>query len=738
MNKILIIICFFGSMYQLNAQVNGIVLGSDKKKEEPLFNVKITLLNANKGTYTNEDGQFELILPKELPDTMVFAAFGYYSDTIVVDKADRFIGMKVVLYSDQLLPEMVVEYKKDSKSVSKLKVLHVEEISEGELRKAACCNLSESFETNASVDVNFTDAVSGAKKIQMMGLDGVYTQTQFENIPYLRGLESAFGLNSMPGTWINSIQITKGTGNVVNGYESMAGLINIEMHKPQDMDAFSFNAYGNIFGRAEANIHTGIHVGKKEKWSTGIFAHASGVFVENDNNRDNFQDIPQGTNFAFNNRWNYSGKKMEAQFGVNTYVEQKFGGERGYKRNPESGLYGVELDNVHADIYAKTGFFLKKPYNSLGVVYNLKYHESDARFGNRIFAGTEKRGYVNGIFESIIGNSNHKYKIGLSGVYVDIAQKMDSLSDSRIEIVPGAFAEYTLTGSRITMVLGARGDYHNLYGFQFSPRLHGKYALSELTDLRITAGKGWRVPNYMIDNISLMATSRQWIAPTETKPEISWNAGGSIVQTYSIKNKRGSITADYYYTFFTNQLIVDRDANVNQIIFTNMSDKSFSHSFQLEFSQALTKTITLRLAYKYLDVRSNYGGVEQSKVMVPKHRGFANIAYETRNKRWKFDATLSVFGTSRLPVNQLDSITFTTNNKSEVFPQLMAQVTHIYKKWEFYIGGENLTNYTQKEPIIDSRNPFGSYFDATRVWAPIMGINVYAGVRFTIKHKERE
>lgn len=727
---IAIVLISFGTM----AQLKGIVIGSDDGVQEPIVGAKAYLLNAKTGDVTCEEGKFELILPRNLPDTLVFSAVGYISDTIIVTKEDRFSNLKVVLFTDKTLPEFIVEYRKNTKTISKLKVLAVEEISLGELRKAACCNLSESFETNVSVDVNFTDAVSGAKTIQMMGLEGVYTQIQFENIPYLRGLEQPFGLASFPGTWINSIQITKGTGTVVNGYESMAGLVNIEMFKPQDMDVFFLNGYGNIYGRAELNAHGSMHVGKK--WNTALFAHGSGVFSENNHNHDNFMDMPMGNLFAFNNRWNYQGEKMEAQIGVNSYLESKYGGEVGYRKGSNTGLYGMETDAKHLDVYAKTGFFMKKPYNSIGVIYNLKYQENDALFGIRQFKGIEKRGYINGLFESIIGNTMHKYKVGMSGVFIDMNQRLDSLTDNRTEIVPGAFVEYTYTGARLTTVLGARGDYHNLYKFQFSPRIHAKYAITEFTDLRITAGKGWRVPNYMIDNISLLATSRQWIAPTETLPEISWNFGGSLVQSFKLFGNQASIVVDYYHTLFERQLIVDRDENVNQIIFKNMTGKSFSNSLQTEFSFSPVDRLDIRLAYKFLDVRAEYGGQLQQKVMVPKHRGFINVAYHTRNKKWEFDVTASVFGTSRLPVAQLDSVTFTADNYSKVYPQVSAQITYKHKKWDFYIGGENLTNYRQHHPIIDSENPFGTYFDATRIWAPVMGINVYAGFRFIIAHKD--
>lgn len=711
------------------AQIKGVVFGYNNDIKSKIYGAKVKLLGVNRGVITTEEGAFEIILPKELPDTLVFSAMGFNSDSIVVTKKDRFISLEVILYSDQLLPEVVASYKKGTHTISRLKTLHVEEIGAGELRKAACCNLSESFETNASVDVNVTDAVSGAKKIQMMGLDGVYTQIQFENIPYLRGLESSYGLNSLPGTWINSMQITKGTGNVVNGYESMAGLINIEVKKPNNMNRVFVNAFGSTMGRAELNFDSGFQL--NDKWSSAWFVHGSGIFIEMDFNKDKFLDMPNGTNVALMNRYHYQGEKMEAQFGLNVYQENKVGGQTSDMREADKKFYSVNIDSKHADIFAKTGFFMKKPLHSIGIVYNAKYQQTNASFGDRKFVGEEKRGYINAIYDGILGNSDHKFKLGVSAVYSDIKQHtiqdLDSLNDDREEIVPGAFAEYSFIGMRLSSVLGTRVDYHNLYGVKFSPRVHLKYTLNEYTDLRFTVGKGWRVPNYMIDNVSLLANSKTWIAPDTIMPEISWNIGGSIMQEFSFLKRKGNITVDYYYTMFENQMLVDRDVNSSQIVFNKLDGRSFSNSFQAEISYTVSKTIDFRMAYKYLDVRATYDGKLQQQVLLPKHRGFFNLAYKTRNKLWELDFTTSVYGSSRLPG------TMSSENRSLVYPIINMQITHNYKKWEFYVGGENLGNYRQENPIINAENPFGKTFDATRIWAPIYGINGYVGVRFTIK-----
>ena len=720
----------------VNAQIKGLIQGADGSQKKPIYGAKIKLLQAKTGTVSREDGTFELVLPKELPDTLVISAFGYNPDTLIVSKKDRFTALNILLYSDKLLPEILIEYRKNGRSISRLKTLHVEELTDIELRKAACCNLSESFETNASVDVNITDAVSGAKKIQMMGLDGVYTQIQMENIPYLRGLESAFGLSSLSGTWIESIQITKGTGNVVNGYESMAGLVNLELKKPDEMEKIYLNVYQNIFGRSEFNFNKGIIL--NPKWSTGFLGHFSSTYGNIDRNKDAFRDLPMGDNTAFMNRWAYKGKKMEAQFGINFYRDRKVGGQTSFFRNEENQVdtinYGVLINSKHIDIYGKTGFFGKRPMQSLGIVYNIKHQEIDGFFGLKNFSGLEKRGYINVIYDDIIGTSDHTIKIGTSFVALDISQKADTLSQKRMELVPGIFAEYTYTGRRLTGVFGSRYDYHSIFREQFSPRVHLKYLLSEMTDLRFTAGKGWRVPNFIIDNISLLASSKQWIAPSETKPEISWNIGGSLVHEMKIFERKSTISLDFYHTRFENQLIIDRDETVNTVVFSNLKNSSFSNSFQTEFSFSPIKNLDIRFAYKFLDVEAKYGNEMRQQVMIPRHRGFVNLAFRSRNKRWEYDFTCSIFSPSRLPIQRdMNNDTLLISDmKSRMYPMMNAQITHIYKKFDFYIGGENLTNFRQRDPIIDASNPFGSKFDATNICGPLTGVNIYVGIRYAI------
>jgi outer membrane receptor protein involved in Fe transport len=322
----------------------------------------------------------------------------------------------------------------------------------------------------------------------------------------------------------------------------------------------------------------------------------------------------------------------------------------------------------------------------------------------------------------------------LCGVYNNIQQLADSLEADRIDYIPGIFGEYTYTGMRLTTVSGARIDYHNLFGWQFSPRMHIKYLLTQETDLRITAGKGWRVPNFMIDNVSLLATSKSWIAPLNIQPEISWNFGGSLVQYFRLWDKRrATLTLDFYHTFFENQMIVDRDESNTEIVFKNYNGKSYSNSFQAELSFEPIENFEVRLAFKYLDVKAEYAGKLQQQVMIPKQRGFLNLGYITKNKRWEFNGTLSVFGKSRLPGLDPNG----DNTYSAVYPMLNSQITYIYKKWDIYLGAENLTNFKQHDAIVAANDPFGTSFDATEIWGPVMGTNIYIGFRYAIKRSKK-
>lgn len=715
--------------------IQGKIVTIQVNKQEPVPWAKIKSKNTGQTILSLEDGSFEMHL-QHYPDTLLIKAVGFDLMAFEVTKQDS--ALIINMGSGSMLSGVTVIGENLGKFIDLKDPMNIEKIGQDELRKAACCNLSESFETNASVDVNMTDAVSGAKKIQMLGLDGIYTQIQWENIPLLRGLSTSYGLSFTPGTWIESIQITKGTGTVVNGYESIAGLINLEFKKPSEAEKLYVNVYGNRFSRAEINVHGAQRL--SPNWSTLTFAHASNQFMPFDVNKDGFKDNPTGFLGAFMHRWDFHGKNMESRFGFKGTYSDKVGGQMDYKKgeNPTLNNWGAAFNTIHLEGFGKVGvFFKKRKTASVGFVNQLKYHDMSNTFGINSYDGVQKKWYSNIIYSDIIKNTNHSIKTGASFILDDYNQTYNDSNFVKTEIVPGAFFEYTLNlNDNFVAVAGVRGDYHNLYGPLFAPRLHMKWNVNKKSALRFSSGRGYRIPNPYADFTSLMASNRMWYVTPDIKPEDAISSGITYTQKFLTNDQVSSISVDYFYTHFLNQLVTDMDINPQEVHIYNAPGKSYSHAAQIELSIKPNKAFEFRSAFKYYDVKAEFGGILQQKAFVPKYRVLLNSSYKTRNNKWEFDVTANWVGKKRLPSTASNPIQYQRSTTSKDYWILHSQINYNLKRMTFYVGGENLLNVIQNDAIIGADDPFGTYFDATQIWAPISGFNIYAGLHFEINHKK--
>ncbi|MNU12424.1 TonB dependent receptor [compost metagenome] len=642
---------------------------------------------------------------------------------------------------------VTITASKAATSISKKEAGLVFNINSKELLKAACCNLSESFETNATVDVSFSNAVTGTKQLKMLGLDQKYTSLTKELLPEIRGLASAYGLNFIPGRWIESIQLTKGGSTVTNGYESITGQINTELIKNSKTPETSLNLFADFNGRAEANV---THVAAiNDKWSQTFLLHGNGTFGDTDMNDDNFLDRPKGTQINAAYLLNYNDLERSgfgSHFGINFIKDERTAGQIGFDKKlsqKEQSLYGVGIDISRFQVWNKTGYVFKgKPYQSLGWMNQYVYHQQDSFFGLRNYSGQQHTYYSNLIFESILGNTNHKYKAGASFLYDGYKENYLVDNFKRNEIVPGVFAEYTLTGLKYTLVAGARADFHNLAGTQFTPRLNFKYDFTPQTIFRLSAGRGFRTANVFAESQQYFASNRN-IQILQNggdiyglRPEIAWNYGVSLQQEFKIFGKKSTIVADFFRTDFQDQVLVDLDRSPQQLTFYNLDGKSFANSFQTQWDFTPFKNFDVRLAYKYYDVQADYLDGRREVPFMAKHRGFVNLAYATnKNKNegfWSFDTTLNWVGKQRLPNTSSNPAEFQLPMYSESYAVLNAQISRNFnKKLRAYLGGENLTSYHQENAIMDFRNPFGNYFDGGMVYAPIMKANFYVGFDVT-------
>ncbi len=702
-------------------------------------------LGTEVGTTTNDKGWFTIKYKPEYKK-LVFSFVGYRTDTVTVnDPREIHHFMK----EEGALDEVKIDGKKKKTAVSYLQSANIITINEGELLKAACCNLSESFETNPSIDVNFSDALTGTKQIKLLGLTSPYILIAQENIPSVRGASQAYGLTFTPGTWIQSIQITKGAGSVVNGYESIAGQINTELKKPFNDDKFFLNAYSSLNGRLELNTQFSQKV--SDKWNTSLFIHGNLRSAEIDNNNDNFLDIPLAKQINIMNRWQFTDAKigLVSFMNVRYLKDDKQTGELDFDPDIDrftTNSFGSEINTERFDASAKVGYvFPETPYKTVGFQAAYSMHDQDSYFGFNEYAINHKSVYSNAIFNSILGSTLHKYKTGLSFTYDNYEESINSTDFSRNENSVGGFFEYSYDNlDNFSLIAGLRLDAHNLLGTFVTPRLHIRYAPWEKSALRASIGRGKRSANIFAENQRLFGSSRQLsILNTDGKiyglnPEIAWNYGVSFLQGFNLLGKKADLTLDFYSTSFENQVVVDVDQSPQQVLFYNLEGESYSNNFQAQLNYQLAENLEVRFAYKYYDVKTDYLKGKLQKPLLPEHRFFANISYETTKKtngaQWRFDYTFNWLGEQRLPFTGSNPIQYQLPEYSESYSLMNAQVAKVFSdKFEIYVGGENLTGYTQENPILAADNPFGPNFDSSIVYAPILGNMYYAGLRFKIK-----
>ncbi|MFC6999194.1 TonB-dependent receptor [Rufibacter roseus] len=710
--------------------ISGRVL--DQNNSTPLIGASVVWLGTSQASSTDANGFFSFPAAPSGSTALVVSYIGYKADTVQVQGQSNLV---VRLKSETSLQEVTVTGEQDRYSA--LTPTNSQVITSKDLLKSACCNLAESFETNASVEVTTSDAASGARQIQMLGLDGAYTLMTIENVPALRGLATPYRLNYLSGTYIEAIDIIKGTGSVLNGYESISGQVNVRLKDPEKTDRLHVNLYGNSMAKWDANVNTSFNL--TPKLSSVLMLHTDQLSNRVDNNDDGFLDIPLGKHYNVFNKWKYNpGKQVIAEIGIQALHESRTGGQASFRagmEQVEGNPYGIESETDRYSAYSKTSYtFKNKPYQSIGLILSGAHHDFDSHYGPRVYNGFQNSGLTNLIFQSAFGNTSHTYKTGLSYQLEDYQEELAGQLYTRKERVPGAFFEYIYQNStNLTLVGGIRADHHNLFGWVYTPRFNLKYDFTPNTILRLAAGKGFRVANPIAENVASLVSNREFVLQNNLQPEKAWNLGGSFTQYFTLGDRQGAFITDYYYTSFQNQVVPDMYSSPYQVIFTNLNGRSYSKSFQAEVQYELTELLDVKAAYKYFDVRTTYNGQLLQRPFIPNHRAFLNLGFATPFDKWRADVTAQWYGPRTVPnMGQATDGIIRTRTVSP-YAVFNGQITRAFKLWEVYAGVENMLNYKQKDPIIAADQPFSQNFDASMVWAPIMGRVIYAGLRFTIK-----
>ena len=732
--KYIFLIFFFLLLYPVQAKVRGVVKDS---AGEPLPGANVAWVNTKIFTVTAEDGSFSVDKPKD-SETLVISYIGFENDTIHVDSEN--VKLEIVLREGLSLGEVNVVRRRFGTTKLRSSAMNVDIISSAELSRAACCNLGESFVTNPSVDVSYSDAATGAKQIKLLGLSGTYVQMMTENIPNYRGAAAPYGLGYVPGPWMQSIQVSKGSSSVKNGYESITGQINVEFKKPQlpEADWVSANLFASSTGRYEANADATLKLSKR--WSTSLLAHYENETMAHDANHDGFADIPRVEQYNLWNRWAYMGDHYVFQAGIKALSEWRNSGQVNHGGNPGQELYKIGIDTRRYEAFTKNAYIFNKEKNTnLALILQGTFHNQDAVYGHKLYDVDQTNVYASLLFETEF-SKRHSLSTGLSFNYDGYDQRYRLTNDVELprlksfekESVQGAYVQYTYNlEDKLILMGGIRGDYSSMHGFFVTPRAHVKYNPNEFVNFRLSAGKGYRTNHVLAENNYLLASSRKVRIAGDLDQEEAWNYGASISSYIPLFGKTLNLNAEYYYTDFLKQVVVDMDTDPHEIAFYNLNERSYSHVFQVEANYPLFKGFTLTAAYRFTDAKTTYNGELKERPLTSRYKGLVTASYKTPLEIWQCDATLQLNGGGRMPSRYiLEDGTPSWSARYGSFEQLSVQITRYFRRWSIYVGGENLTNFKQKNPIIDAANPWGENFDSTMIWGPVHGAKAYIGIRF--------
>ena len=723
--------------------VSGTVTGEGPEGSERLVGANLIWAGTLTGASTDSLGQFQLEAPSAWPAELVVQYVGFQRDTLLL-KGPSSRPLSIELKRAVELRTVDIVERQAGTQMSTRSLMSQEELGVRELKRAACCDLSESFETNATVDISFSDAISGTKAIRMLGLDGKYAQLSVENLPFIRGLSAVYGLTLLPGTWINAINVSKGVGTAVNGPNAMTGQVDLCLLPPDPEVPLFVNLYANGFGRTEANVHVSNPTGKHA--DNLLLLHGNWFQNEMDQNSDGFLDMPRSRRINVMDRWIHRKGDHTAQLGVRYVNDERRGGQTAGLLSDIAGpgqtgdpVYGVDITNELVDVIAKNGFlFPNDPSRSIGITMALRYHDVDALFGERNYSGVQRSAYGSVIYQMLLGTGSDQLKAGLSFQYDDYEEVFLDSSFARNEAMPGLFAEHTLKRDKFTLVSGLRVDRNSWFGTAVSPRLHGRYELGPLTVLRASVGHGFRTALPLVENAAVLASSRRVVMEGELGMERAWNVGGGVLHKFKWLDRKWAVGVDAYRTMFTDQVVADRDRSPQVLAFYMLDGPSFANSVLADVQVELSRIFDLKLSYRYYDVATTYDDVLLERPFTPRHRGLIDLAYASRDDAWRFDVSLNLFGEARIPDTGTNPEDLRFPTRSPAYGTLHAQLTRTVGAWEFYLGGENLTGTLQQRQIIAPDDPFGPYFDASLIWGPTNRAMVYGGLRFTLNKTKND
>lgn len=738
----IIFILFLISGNIFSQSIKGNIYGDDEGKNQPLDAAVVKWINTTKGTITDSTGKFELSLSNITDKRLVVSYAGYKTDT--VDVSDK-LQVEIILIPNMTTSTINVEDNKKSTHFGNY-TAKTEVITSEEFLKEAGCDLAGCFGRNSSVEVEVTDIITDAKELKMLGLEGAYTQILIDNMPFMSGLNVKYGISSIPGTLIDNIMISKGSNSVMQGYESISGIMNVILKDYQNSDKFLFNGFVNSMLEKQFNLNYSIPITKK--WSNILTFQTVQKSKSLDDNLDSFLDNPLTTRYVLYNKWNFDDTDKETEFNIAAryWNENRIGGQKDTELNNTIIPNGNRLYEQTIKINSAEGYsrFSKRFTETSGMKFytSSSFYDQGSYYGITKYDAKQTNFSVMGFYEFEVFPQSF-LKTGLSYKYLKIDELIafdDSTNKTyagnyiKKESIPGVYAEnsYNFFDDKASLMTGIRFDYHNAHKLIVTPRALIRYQPVKTLVFRASIGSGFRTINLFSEYSNLLASSRDIIFAENLKPEKIINYGADILLYFGGNDYSGSFNVDFYRTDFSNKVIPDYDSDPTEVIFTNLNGKAFSNVLQTDLNLTLLRNVDLKFAYKYIDLKYDKDGVRYEQPFSSKHRVLATFSYVPTSKSWSVSAGLNWFGKQRLPSTASNPVQYQFPTESKPYTIINAQLNKNFKFFEVYAGVENLLNFKQDNPIIAADDPFGPYFDTSFIWGPTKGREFYAGFNFKL------
>lgn len=729
----ILFLLFLALAVPAKAQVGGQVI--DAETDLPLSFATVKVLDGKHGAIADQEGRFLLVLPDSLyPVQLSISLVGYVTDSVWV-KAPT-LKLALTLNEEKTGPvEVLIDGGRIEDHANPTHIgatsIKVQVLDRAYIQQIPGANtLMDVVDYVSGVRQQINCGVCGTNDIHINGMEGPYTLVLIDGMPIVSALGTVYGLNGIPSSMIERIEITKGPGSAQYGSEAMAGIINVITRDASKTSPFGLESNLNTHGEWNLDFGAAPAVGKSHSLISGNFYRLGNRI---DQNGDNFTDVPLAQRLSLFNKWQFQRQAGRmAQVAAKAYGEDRFGGVLQWQPNDagSDSIYGESIRTRRAELLGSYQLPIAREYVRIDL--SAAHHDQRSWYGNSRYDAVQTTGFANLLWQKSL--RRHELLLGATARYQSYDDNTPATLQADQRFQPGIFVQDEWNASdAVTLFGGLRLDQDRDHGRILSPRLNLRWRPRAYTTIRLTAGSGFRNVNLFTEEHAALTGSRTVVVAEALRPERSFNVNANLVQAVNIGNSAGTLDLDLFYTYFFNRTLPDYDTDPNLIIYQNLAGHSQIRGITLKYSHSFTFPLRFELGMTAMQAFSREGNATPSpQLFVPVFETVHTVSYRVAKLRTTIDWNGRLTGPMHLP--SYPSLDLPT--RSGWFSMHNVQLrTELSREFSLLCGVRNLLNYTQRSPLIAPDRPFSDAFDTAYAYGPLQGRRFMIGFRWQVARK---